>query len=212
MTMNATPVRLAMRDIRRASLLLGRAFHDDPFLNHLLPDPVKRERLSPKGYRCIVRYGVRYGEVHTTSSSIEALAIWLPPQSADASLLKLATVGGFSLPFTVGPRFIFRFLDYVRLVDDLRQKHASFPHWYLQLLGVEPRVQRQGYGSALLKPMLDRFDEEKAECSLDTMKGDNLSFYERFGFKVVAEGKVPKTNVTLWLMTRKFGRQRVLPH
>jgi hypothetical protein len=39
-------------------------------------------------------------------------------------------------------------------------------------------------------------------CCLDTTNGDNLPFSERFGFKVVAEGTVPKTNIGIWLMAR----------
>ena len=102
-------IRLEMLDIQGASFLLGRAFHDDPFLRHLLPDPAERKRLSPKGFRCILRYGVRYGEVQATSSNMEGVAVWLPPQSAHVSMSKMVRVGAFSLPFTVGPRFFFRF-------------------------------------------------------------------------------------------------------
>ena len=193
--------RLGTTDIERASLLLGRAFHADPLLGYLLPDPVKRDRLSPKGFRCIVRYGVRYGEVQATSN-MEGVAVWLPPQAAHASILKMVRVGASSLPFTVGPSFIFRFLDYMGHVEELRKKHTAFPHWYLQLLGVEPQFQRQGHGSALLKPMLDRFDKDEAACCLDTMNGGNVPFYQRFGFQVVAESKVPKTNIGIWLMAR----------
>jgi ribosomal protein S18 acetylase RimI-like enzyme len=191
-----------MPDIHRASLLLGQAFHDDPLLSYLLADPAKREHLSPKGFACILRYGVRYGEAQATSSNMEGVSVWLPPQSAHASIFKTVQVGAFSLPFSVGWRFFFRFLDYMGHVDELRKKHTPLPHWYLQLLGVEPRFQRQGHSSALLKPMLDRFDAEKLPCCLDTMNGGNVPFYERFGFKVVAESKVPKTHIGIWLMAR----------
>ena len=87
-------------------------------------------------------------------------------------------------------------------VDELRNKHTPFPHWYLQLLGVEPECQRLGFGLALLRPMLDRLDKDKAASCLNTMNGDNVAFYERFGFKVVAESNVPKTNIGIWLMMR----------
>jgi ribosomal protein S18 acetylase RimI-like enzyme len=194
---------LGTPDIQRASLLLSQAFQDDLFLEHLLPDPVKRKRRSPKGYMCVLRYGTSYGEVHATSSNIEGVAVWLPPQAAHVSIVKMARSGALFLPFTVGPRFFLRFLDYKQHLDLLRQQHTPFPHWYLQLLGVAPQFQRQGHGSALLASMLDRLDKEGLACCLDTLNGDNVPFYERFGFKVVVESRVPKTKIGIWLMARK---------
>ena len=92
------PIRLGIPDIQRASLVLGRAFHDDPLLSHLLPDPAKRASLSPKRFSCILRYG----EVRATSSEMEGVAVWLPPQSAHASVFKMVRVGAFSLPSPKG--------------------------------------------------------------------------------------------------------------
>jgi hypothetical protein len=45
---------------------------------------------------------------------------------------------------------------------------------------------------------------EAAHGSLakDTMNGDNVAFYERFGFSVAAKSVVPKTEIGLWLMAR----------
>jgi ribosomal protein S18 acetylase RimI-like enzyme len=201
--MITTLVRLGTSDIPRASAQVGRAFHHDPFLNHFLPDPDKRTRLSPKGFRCILRYGVYYGEAYTTSSEMEAVAVWLPPQSAHASLFRMVRVGALAVPFTMGRRFFFGFLRFLEHVESLRAQHTPFPHWYLQLLGVEPQWQRQGYGSTLLRPMLERFDKAGISCCLDTENGNNVPYYERFGFKVVAETKAPKTDIGVWLMARK---------
>jgi hypothetical protein len=50
--------------------------------------------------------------------------------------------------------------------------------------------------------MLARFDRERLPCCLDTMNGDNVAFYERFGFRVAAKSLVPKTQIGLWLMAR----------
>jgi ribosomal protein S18 acetylase RimI-like enzyme len=194
-------VRLEIPDIPRASDLLGRAFHADPFLSHLLPDPVKRARLSPKGFSAILRYGVRHGEVYATSPEMEGIAAWLPPHAVHVSLLGMVTTGIF-MPFMVGPRFCVRFVRCARHLGKLWSQHAPFSHWYLHSLSVAPEHRHLGHASALLKPMLSRFDKEKVPCCLETMNGNNVGFYERFGFRVVAESKVPKTNLGLWLMAR----------
>lgn len=88
------------------------------------------------------------------------------------------------------------------LLPDAAKRHTPFRHWYLQLLGVDPGHQGQGYATALVNPMLARFDREGLPCCLDTMNGDNVAFYERFGFRVAAKSLVPKTQIGLWLMAR----------
>lgn len=50
--------------------------------------------------------------------------------------------------------------------------------------------------------MLASLDREQVPCCLDTMNGDNVLFYEQFGFKIAAKSFVPKTEIGLWLMAR----------
>ncbi|MGO9344480.1 MAG: GNAT family N-acetyltransferase [Acidimicrobiales bacterium] len=61
------------------------------------------------------------------------------------------------------------------------------PHWYLVLLGCDPAWQRQGHGSALLAPVLQRADEDGIPAYLETQKQENLPWYRRHGFEVVQE-------------------------
>jgi ribosomal protein S18 acetylase RimI-like enzyme len=136
---------------------------------------------------------------------LEGVAIWLPPEAAHGSLAKLLRACLFTLPLTAGPSFFLRFLSYHQYLDRLRREHTPFRHWYLQLLGVDPSHQRKGYATALLTPVFDRFDRERLPCYLDTMNGDNVAFYERFGFRVAAKSLVPKTQIGLWLMARGAG-------
>jgi ribosomal protein S18 acetylase RimI-like enzyme len=133
---------------------------------------------------------------------LEGVAIWLRPEAAHGSLVKMLRACLFRLPLIAGPRFFVRFLSYHQRLDRLRREHTSFPHWYLQLLGVDPRHQGKGYGSSLVNPMLARLDSEQMPCCLDTMNVDNVAFYERFGFRIAAKSLVPKTQLDLWLMAR----------
>ena len=198
-------IPLTKTNIPPASEMFALAFHNDPMMTHLLPDSSKRLSLSPRSFRCILRYGVHCGEVLATSANLEGVAIWLPPEAAHGSLAKLLRACLFSLPLTAGPRFFVRFLSYHQHLDGLRREHTPFPHWYLQLLGVDPSHQGKGYATALVNPMLARFDRERLPCCLDTMNGNNVAFYERFGFRVAAKSLVPRTEIGLWLMTREVG-------
>lgn len=128
--------------------------------------------------------------------------MWLPPDASYASHVRMFRAGVFALPFTIGPRFVVRVLVYLQHLDRLRHDHTPFRHWYLQLLGSDPAHQRKGYATAMLASMLARLDSEGLPCCLETMKSDNVAFYERFGFRVVAKSTIPKSDVDLWLMAR----------
>jgi ribosomal protein S18 acetylase RimI-like enzyme len=75
------------------------------------------------------------------------------------------------------------------------------PHWYLVLLGCDSAWQRQGHGSALLAPVLQRADEEGVPAYLETQKEDNLPWYRRHGFEVMQEITAPGCP-RMWAMRR----------
>ena len=78
----AEPVRLAEGQVAVSGAVLARAFANDPFFTHLLPDPVERERLVLPFMTAWTRYGLLFGEVYVTAGPVEASAIWLPPSAA----------------------------------------------------------------------------------------------------------------------------------
>jgi ribosomal protein S18 acetylase RimI-like enzyme len=92
---------------------------------------------------------------------------------------------------------------YGRYVDNLHRKLVPYPHWYLQIIGVDPKYQGQGFSSRLVRPVLERIDRERMSCFLETNTGKNVAIYRRFGFEVVSEDKMPGTEVTSFAMLRK---------
>ena len=92
---------------------------------------------------------------------------------------------------------------YGRFVDTLHRKLVPYPHWYLQIIGVDPAYQGLGFSSRLLRPMLARIDRERMPCYLETEVVRNVTIYRRFGFEVVSEDKLPGTEVATFAMLRK---------
>lgn len=80
--------------------------------------------------------------------------------------------------------------------------HPRSPHWYLAVLGTDPSAQRTGIGSALIKPTLRRCDTDGIPAYLESSKEANISFYQRHGFRVTQEIKVPQGPM-LWAMLRE---------
>jgi ribosomal protein S18 acetylase RimI-like enzyme len=58
-------------------------------------------------------------------------------------------------------------------------------HWHLGPVAVEPSRQGQGIGSALLKSVCNRMDQQAAMLYLETDKEENVRFYQKHGFEVV---------------------------
>jgi ribosomal protein S18 acetylase RimI-like enzyme len=67
-------------------------------------------------------------------------------------------------------------------------------------MAVDVHLQGRGVGSAMLADFCARMDEQGAVAYLETDKSENVRFYERFAFSVVAESKV--LGVPSWFMSR----------
>jgi GNAT superfamily N-acetyltransferase len=85
-----------------------------------------------------------------------------------------------------------------RLMHD---HHPHEPHWYLNTLSIHPDRQRQGYGSALIAPGLERADADGLPCYLETQRQSNIPFYARFGFELQEEISL-LDSPPLWTMWR----------
>jgi GNAT superfamily N-acetyltransferase len=74
------------------------------------------------------------------------------------------------------------------------------PHWHLGPVGVDRPLQGRGVGGALLRAFCARMDAEGSASYLETDKPENVSIYEHFGFRTIAEDRV--LGITNWFMMR----------
>jgi ribosomal protein S18 acetylase RimI-like enzyme len=54
-------------------------------------------------------------------------------------------------------------------------------HWYVNFVATNPCLQRQGYGSKIMRKVCELADKERADCFLDCGNEKNKGFCERFG-------------------------------
>jgi GNAT superfamily N-acetyltransferase len=194
---------LRPEDFQPAVAAAARAFMEDPGAVHLFPDVHRRERLLPASLEPSLRFGQRYGVVHTLEGSPDGLAVWVPPPGrSSVTVLRMLRCGGLRLFFRYRPPELMRASKFTMEVKALHPESFRTPHWYLWLLGVAPERQGQGAGSALLQPILHRADAERVPCALETMTERNVRFYHKHGFEVAAVttgDKGPRT----WAMWRE---------
>ncbi|MBT8350308.1 MAG: GNAT family N-acetyltransferase [Deltaproteobacteria bacterium] len=63
-------------------------------------------------------------------------------------------------------------------------------HWHLGPIGVLPSHQGLGIGSMLMERFCREVDACMAKAYLETEGDKNVRFYEKFGFKIVAESEI----------------------
>jgi len=199
--MNGVQARPASRaDVRALSRTLGRAFFDDPVMAWMLPDADVRRRRLHKLFEAMTRHHhLSRGGVEVVldgTGGIGAAALWDPPgQWRNTPAEEFRALPGMLLTFG-------RSVRRGMIADDAMKKaHPEEPHWYLAVIGSDPTVRGKGFGQVLMQSRLDRVDAEHAPAYLESSNPDNLPYYQRFGFEVTGEIKLPG-GPALWPMWR----------
>lgn len=195
-------LHLKATQVRLAAEVMTRAFHDDPLYVYIIPDSDERKRLLPHMFRFRIRYGILYGEVHATSKNLEGVAVWVPSEKVDITRWRGLQAGGFSLYREVGRRVFLKLNEIQNYSLSIHRHHASFRHWHLSPIAVDPCYQGKGHARSLMNAMLTRLDREGLPCFLETQSERNVSIYERYGFEVVEKGIIPCSDVHHWAMLR----------
>ncbi|MGI9125344.1 MAG: GNAT family N-acetyltransferase [Mycobacterium sp.] len=194
-------VRLGSRaDVAALARVLGRAFHNDPVMQWLQPDPDKRLAALPGFFATVARHHFLAGggvEVATSETGIGAAALWDPPGHWAQTTREQITM----LPAVIRA-FRGRLGAARALAEEMKANHPEEPHWYLAIIGSDPRVRGAGFGNALLRSRLDRCDDEGAPAYLESSNPDNIAYYHRFGFEVTGEIVAPGGGPSLWPMWR----------
>ena len=186
----------------QAAELLARAFHNDPLYMLVIPEEDRRAEVLSWLFDRVVHYSLLYGEVHTTRT-LEGVACWLPPGRTELTIGRVVRSGLYATPLKMGLAAYRRFDVYMGYADELHKRYAPESHWYLWAVGVDPPRQGRGIGGRLMEPVLVRASANRTACYLETGVERNIRFYERHGFKVVGEGRVPGQGVQVWAMLRK---------
>jgi ribosomal protein S18 acetylase RimI-like enzyme len=187
-----------LADVDDVADALVRAFADDPLMMYLFQTDEGRAKKSRMFFVTDAKraIGKAKGRVETSDDGdAKGGAIWFAPNQWRTGGLEL--LGQLPMLFQMGretPRAL-------NVLSQVEKVHPKEPHWYLGVLGTDPKHQGKGVGSALLAPVLAKCDEEGVPAYLESSKERNILFYERHGFQVMSELKL-KNGPTLWPMWR----------
>lgn len=192
-----TAAPLTAEHARRAAEVIARGFHDNEAWVFIQPDPLWRHRLMVRNYLVLIRrLFLRRGAAWTTPD-LAGAALWIPPGEPKRTRAdQLAELASLFPWVGSGMGRAYR-------IDAMVEGHHPIePHWYLEVLSVDPARQRRGYGSALLEPGLARCDAAGLPAYLETQREANLPYYGRFGFELRDVMEAPGVP-PLWGMWRE---------
>jgi ribosomal protein S18 acetylase RimI-like enzyme len=197
-------VRLATLDeIPQLAATLARAFANDPYAHFLVGDAPERNQRMRDGWSGILRHSSdRLSHTYTTDDHA-GVAVWHPPGYRGAGFVDSLRMLPSVTRLAGSWRRLRQVSRAVAALEERRRHHVPQPHFYLSALGVEPERQGGGIGTALLGPVLQRADAQRAVAYLETATARNVLLYERLGFDVVEELTLPGTDVHGWLMLRR---------
>jgi len=166
--------------LQEASLGLAQAQFDNPFTKYFCGNSKRQEKCEWYYRRCL-QYSFRFGRSYAISSAdgkVIGVIIWQHPFESETSLSRLVESGLAKMPHVFGPSGTFKFgHSLASLQEKRKQVTNNEQHLYLFTIGVLRNFQRQGYGSALLQPMLKDADDNNLKCYVECPVAESLGFF-----------------------------------
>jgi ribosomal protein S18 acetylase RimI-like enzyme len=166
------------------------AYLNKPLFRAFSTNKKIQKKIGPIILHILADYSPGKVEIYSTDNT-EGIAFWTRPRQSSTgkrNFLKWIS----KMIIKVG---ILNSIKVARVLMSLDKKSGDLSEesdYYLFILAVDPKFQKQGFASELIKPMLKKFDKNKLTCSLDTTDSDNIKMYEHFGFEVKSVQKINK--------------------
>jgi ribosomal protein S18 acetylase RimI-like enzyme len=189
--------RATADDLPALTNALARAFMDDPVARWSCQPERLRMSVLERFHGTRLRQLLAHDDVWTTGDRAGA-ALWAPPRRWRSTAREDLALTRSVARLRLAPRLPFT----VAGMLGIERRHPLTPdHWYLAVLGIDPRAQGQGLGSAVLRPVLERCDADGIGAYLESSKERNIDFYARHGFRVTGELSLPR-GPAMWPMWR----------
>ncbi|MBY9006073.1 MAG: GNAT family N-acetyltransferase [Candidatus Lokiarchaeota archaeon] len=191
------------KDIKKASSVLANAFSEDPIWKRIINEFNLNNETIPKIYEMPIRYCMRYGDVFASSKSLEGVIALVPGRKAIMTVWSAIRSGAFLLGVKLGMKFGKKIRRIFKIIEDDKKNLNIGQYYYIYIFGVSDVYQGKGFGGKILRAIIDRSEKEGKSLYLETETVENVKFYEKFGFKVMKEIRLPELDLPMWEMVRK---------
>jgi GNAT superfamily N-acetyltransferase len=167
-------------DMPHAVAVIVAAFAVDPAARFAWPMLRDYLRAMPLGVREFAGSSFDHGTADI-AADFSGTALWLPPGVQPGEAID-KVFRDTAQPEHLG--------DLLATFEKMGEWHPKEAHGYLAMIGVDPKAQGTGIGSALMRPGLARCDRDGTLAYLETANPKNIPLYQRFGFEVIGEIQV----------------------
>lgn len=195
---------VASGEVIQVAQSLAEAFEDDPHFSYMLRNEDKRLQRLGHGILSFIEHDWLPNGVVNTNDQLSGAAAWLDPGKWQASITAQARI----LRSLTGVVTLAEIAKLSYVLGFVEGKHKEIedklgPHMYLAMLGVTPEWQSRGWGDALMRPTLEKCDNEGIPAYLEASTPRNVPLYERNGFRVIAKGQYRGATEQLHFMWRQ---------
>lgn len=156
--------------MEKASLVLGKAFHDEPVMSQAIPDEDERKQKLPLLFEISLRFALRYGRVYAPLENLEGIAIILPHKEADMTFWRLLRSGALRPLMKLGKETDNRLGEIHAPVIKDQKEILKRGYLYLRTIGVSPELQGQGFGEKLLRAITEYADDKEFQSTWEQLK------------------------------------------
>jgi GNAT superfamily N-acetyltransferase len=193
---------LQRSQVDETARMLARSFDDSPLFEFLFPKGPARLKITAGTFRGTLLDALPFGAVHIAvdGSGVLGAACWLPPEGYPITPRRQAWI--LARLARLAPRAPSRLPDSMRYLSATDRVHPKALHWYLAILGVDPRRQGEGLGGRLIDHTLDQLDPQGLPAYLETDKEENLAWYARRRFELRETLHPVRSGPPVWTMWR----------
>ncbi len=162
--------------------ILSKSFDDNQSINYIVKQDSKRKKRIEGLMGYCFEICMAKGQIFMSDDD-KACALILHPEKKMGAIKEMLLELKLAID-SIGVTRSFKVLKREKLI---KQNHPKEPFYYLWFVGVTPDEQGNGIGSSLIEKVFQKYDEETRPFYLETSAVKNLSWYKKYGFKIIKE-------------------------
>jgi ribosomal protein S18 acetylase RimI-like enzyme len=167
-------------------------------------ETAKKELKKLANFLC--KFAFKYGHIYTTEK-IDGVCMFLNPNYPRVNIVHLLRFNHLPSLKNFNRATIKKTLLIQKATKDIELiKKQSGEHWYIQLLCVQPSLQKKGFGSILMQNIINIIKKENSNnlpIFLETTNPENLPFYEKNEFTIKTDRIIDK-DLHQYLLVKSF--------
>lgn len=137
------------------------------------------------------------------SKEANSVLLYVRPGATQPGLFSYLRAGGIKLLLKLGLRSAIRLLHFESYAQTIASKYQTSADGYILAFATRLDKQGQHYGKQLLAALLRYLDAFGQGCYIETLKPENVGFYEHFGFELREQTIAPCSNLPMFSMLRQ---------